>query len=347
MHPVLSSYKNAFNYLLAWALLSVVHTFALWQLYDFSWQINLADSLATNMVFMLFGIAVWFPIQYINIENKSVPGLITEHLAVAFMLVAVWHYTSSSLLKWRYTDEVYLAFLKQIMGWRLLIGLLMYFILVLSYYLAIYYEHLKEKIAGEAKLEALVKEAELNYLKAQINPHFLFNSLNSIHSLTGSAPDKASEMVVKLAEYLRYSLAAGKQEIITFGGEMENIYAYLDIEKVRFGDKLNFTNRISEDCKDMKMPALILQPLIENAIKHGVSESLKPTDIWFVCHCADNYLQIEITNTYEPNSPKKKGVGHGLKSVRNRLILNYDRDDLLRVTKENNKFKIRLHIPQP
>jgi len=345
-HPFFTSFKNTLNYILAWALVTLVHAFVLWQLYNLEWSIVLVDSLVTYTMFGIMGLAVWFPIMYINIENKSVPELIIEHIAVAFILVALWFYFSDNLLRYIFKNDAYNAILDTFIGWRLFIGLLLYFNITLTYYVIVYYENFKEKIIGEAKLQSLIKEAELNYLKAQINPHFLFNSLNSVSSLTVSDPEKASEMITKLSEYLRYSLAAGKREISPFFNELNNVEAYLDIEKIRFGRKLNFNPQVDAECMQGKIPALILQPIIENAVKHGVSESLVPVEIKLDCRKFNNLLDISISNTYDPGAPLNKGTGLGIDSVKNRLLLIYDRDDLVRISKKNNEFNVRIFIPQ-
>lgn len=260
--------------------------------------------------------------------------------------MALWFYFSDNLLRYIFKNDAYNAILDTFIGWRLFIGLLLYFNITLTYYVIVYYENFKDKIIGEAKLQSLIKEAELNYLKAQINPHFLFNSLNSVSSLTVSDPEKASEMITKLSEYLRYSLAAGKREISPFFNELNNVEAYLDIEKIRFGRKLNFNPQVDAECMQGKIPALILQPIIENAVKHGVSESLVPVEIKLDCRKFNNLLDISISNTYDPGAPLNKGTGLGIDSVKNRLLLIYDRDDLVRISKKNNEFNVRIFIPQ-
>jgi two-component system, LytTR family, sensor kinase len=128
-------------------------------------------------------------------------------------------------------------------------------------------------------LKSLVKEAELHALKSQINPHFLFNSLNSISSLTMTDPLKAQEMVINLSSLMRYSLKHDQVDKVPFSEELKNNQLYLQIEKVRFGNKFNAVFDIDDKCLNANIPNMILQPLYENAIKYGVYEATEPVDI--------------------------------------------------------------------
>ena len=138
----------------------------------------------------------------------------------------------------------------------------------------------------------MVKEAELKSLKYQINPHFIFNSLNSISSLTISDPQKAQEMTIKLSSFLRSTLSKNEKQKSKLSEEISNAKLYLDIEKVRFDDKFEFIEEVENACKDMEVPSMILQPLFENAIKHGVYESLEKVTIKMKCFSEKEYFKI-------------------------------------------------------
>jgi LytS/YehU family sensor histidine kinase len=210
----------------------------------------------------------------------------------------------------------------------------------------IYYNNFKEKIMDEAALKTLMKETELNALKSQINPHFLFNSLNSISSLTMAKPEKAQEMIIKLSDFLRYSLQHKENQKTTLENELKHCLLYLEIEKVRFGKKLNFENKISPESFDKLLPSMLLQPLYENAIKYSVYESTEPTLITTESYFKDNFLVISIKNTFDPDALAKKGEGIGLKNVRTRLKLEYKRDDLMILNRKNDTYEVILNIPQ-
>lgn len=197
----------------------------------------------------------------------------------------------------------------------------------------------------EADLKMRVREAELNMLKAQINPHFLFNALNSISLLTTRDPERAREMIIKLSDYLRYSLRYGEDSMITFREELDNMERYMDIEKIRFGKKLIYIKNISEKSLDKMVPNMILQPVLENAIKHGVYESIQPKHISIKSGVQDSELIIVIENEFDPENIPAKGAGIGLRNVTSRLQLLFNRSDLLNFRNYNGIFTVNITIP--
>ena len=213
------------------------------------------------------------------------------------------------------------------------------------YYLIIFLSSYEEKRVKETELKSLVKEAELNLLKYKINPHFLFNSLNSISSLTLSAPEKAHEMILKLSDYLRYSLQSGKDIMQSLADELDNVHLYLDIEKIRFRERIDFIEETDEECMGYKVPGMILQPLFENAIKHGVHESTETVRIKFICKIESPFILIKIRNNYVSANGYLMGTGTGLESVKNRLIIIYNRHDLMEINKKDDIFEVKLKIP--
>ncbi|MEQ8574197.1 MAG: histidine kinase, partial [Fulvivirga sp.] len=188
--------------------------------------------------------------------------------------------------------------------------------------------------------------AELEMLKSQINPHFIFNSLNSVSALTLTNPDLAHEMVIKLSDFLRLSLGRSNKELHNVEEELKQMNLYLDIERIRFGDRLSLSQDINEICMKHSLPVMILQPLYENAIKYGVYGQLEKVEISTKCHCDEGTLFLSITNNYDSTSAPQKGKGIGLKNIRNRLELIYGPSDLVTIEKNKNIFTIHLQIPQ-
>jgi sensor histidine kinase YesM len=333
-------------YLVTWLTIIVVHAALLFFLYDTSLMESISDSVVFNLLFAVAGYTLWFVIRYNLKEKPSGIDLIFQHLMVAVVIITIWffvsYYTLTSLFS---ADTGYLQFLKESSPWRIITGLFYYIVYVLIYYLILYYEDLQEKLKHESELKSLVKEAELDALKSQINPHFLFNSLNSVSSLTLSQPGKAQEMVIKLSDFLRYSLSSDRKSTTTLEKEFDNILRYLDIEKVRFGKRLNFVPDIPPECLKAEVPSLILQPLIENAIKHGVYNSTEEVKIILSCKINEDFVIIGISNKYDPAAIRKKGEGIGLKNIRNRLLLIYHRNDLLMTHSDGKTYSATLKIP--
>lgn len=193
----------------------------------------------------------------------------------------------------------------------------------------------------------LIRQAEVNNLRAQINPHFLFNSLNSIAALTKISPERAHDMVIRLSEFMRYSIRLNPNEMMTLNQEIKNIESYLDIEKTRFGERLEVYTTINHDCLEAKLPNMMLQPIYENAIKHGVCQSGDIVRIFTRSTLVNNELTLVIMNNFDIDETNSSGTGFGLESLKKRLSLQYGRADLLNHYKIGNMFTLILTIPQP
>ena len=312
-----------------------------------SWVWAVLDSLVFNLIFFVLGFSLWYPLEfYKNRELKTI-NLIINHLTLLVFTGFVWLGTSYNILYYLAVgNSGYQKFLYDSLLFRSVSGVFYYSNIVLIYYILSYYRNLQEKISTEAKLKELLKESELNFLKAQINPHFLFNSLNSVSALTLSEPAKAQEMIIKLSDFLRYVISQTEDKLEPLSKELENIQRYLEIEKIRFGEKLNFIFNLDENALNGLIPMLILQPLYENAIKHGVYESIEPITIKTDVQFENNFLKISIVNNYEASIGQFKGAGIGIKNIKERLKLTYHNPDLLTIKKTNTHFEVLLIIPQ-
>lgn len=204
-------------------------------------------------------------------------------------------------------------------------------------------EELKHQMAS---LEQAVRETELEYLRSQLNPHFLFNALNSLAALSLTQPQKAHEMILELSDYLRNGFLRPAQGFITLEKELEASKLYLKIEKMRFGERLLTTFEVDEKALQCRMPQTLLQPVFENAIKYGVSERAETTLIHTQVTVENDTLMISITNPLPGVVPEKKGKGLGLKNIRQRLEILYQRSDLLELIKNESFFTVVLKIPQ-
>lgn len=199
----------------------------------------------------------------------------------------------------------------------------------------------------KADVERLTREAELFKLRQQLQPHFLFNSLNSISALTGTQPDRARHMIQQLSDFLRGTIKKEDQQWNSLVEEVEYLQLYLEIEKVRFGHRLNTSIRCAEDILNLKLPTLLLQPLVENAIKFGLYDTTADVLIEIEAKQQDAFLKISVTNPFDPETSQPlKGTGFGLSSVRRRLFLLFARHDLLKTSHEGIRFNTTILIPQ-
>lgn len=198
----------------------------------------------------------------------------------------------------------------------------------------------------EAQMLQLSKDAELAQLRQQMQPHFLFNSLNSINALVGSQPQKAREMVLQLSEFLRGTIRKDSQSWITLKEELGYLKMYLDIERVRFGHRLLVDFQVDDGSDAVKLPQLLIQPLVENAIKHGLYGVTGEVKIEVTGKQEGNYFVLDVKNPFDPESTPAEGTGFGLRSVERRLFLLFGRTDLLESGADGTQFKVKLKIPQ-
>jgi len=209
------------------------------------------------------------------------------------------------------------------------------------------WEEQKENELRKQDAEKLAKEAELFKLRQQMQPHFLFNSLNSINALIGSRPEEARKMVQQLSDFLRGTLKKEETQWVTLQEELQYLQLYLDIEKVRFGNRLTTEIESSEEIRQMKLPALLLQPIVENAIKFGLYDTTGETVIRIQTLKEENDLIVNVSNPFDlETSSSNQGTGFGLKSVQRRLYLLFGRNDLLVTGSKKNIFTTSIKVPQ-
>ncbi|MGE5431057.1 MAG: sensor histidine kinase [Syntrophomonadaceae bacterium] len=344
-NPILIT-RNLIFYLFIWITLGVIHVFFLFNAANLSLMDAALDSIVFNTFYTGLGLGLWYPAKYLSVENTSNARFAIQHLLAALFTSALWLGLSSFILLVVLTPSPELRnFLLHTAGWRILVGIILYIIITAFYYLYIFYNSYNEKLIKESELKTYAREAELKSLKYQINPHFLFNSLNSISSLTITDPSKARQMTIKLSEYMRTTLSESEKQFHKLSEEIKNVRLYLEIEKVRFGNKFEYVEELEDDCTGLMIPPMILQPLLENAIKYGVYESLEKVTIKLSCKKENDYLKMTVENNYDEESISASGEKIGIKNIQNRLSLIYHHDNLLVVENKRGIFKVNIFIP--
>ncbi len=193
------------------------------------------------------------------------------------------------------------------------------------------------------KLENLAKTTELELLKTQLNPHFLFNALNSIKALVIINPEQSRDAIVKLSELLRFTLQYGKERLIPVKDEMEEVKKYLELEQLRFGKRLTVTYNIDENTLSQTLPPAIVLTLAENAVKHGVAKQMEDGFIHIHTSINNDLLQIEVSNNgiYQPSA----SVGIGLKHINKRLEEIYHNQAIFSIAQLDNKVLSTIKTP--
>jgi LytS/YehU family sensor histidine kinase len=230
---------------------------------------------------------------------------------------------------------------------RLIIGFLVTNCMALLSVLWYTLQDQREMEQRKAETEKLSKEAELYKLRQQLQPHFLFNSLNSINALIGSQPQNARTMIQQLSDFLRGTLKKEDNQWISLEEELQHLQLYLDIEKVRFGHRLSTEIRKETDSTGLQLPAMLLQPVVENAIKFGLYDTTGDITISIEAGKDDGNLVLQVKNPFDPETASpKKGTGFGLSSVQRRLYLLFARNDLLQTQVKEQLFITTIKIPQ-
>ena len=234
-------------------------------------------------------------------------------------------------------------------SWAIRFGAGFLLISSMSMFSLMWYSQQEQKEMNSRKTEAenLSKEAELFKLRQQLQPHFLFNSLNSIIALIGSNPEKARHMIQQLSDFLRGTLRKDEQQWNTLEEELKHLKLYLDIEKVRFGHRLQTEIIYKDELLSLKLPALLLQPVVENAIKFGLYDTTGDVIIKILATTENEHLKIIVQNPFDAETSQPfKGTGFGLSSIQRRLFLLFARNDLLKIKKDNEQFITTILIPK-
>ncbi len=346
LHPFASTIRGRIALMVVWMVVMAIHSTVLIFLFNIEIADAIVDSLATNSLWVFLSFGLWYWVRFSDIETGKTISIAINHAGAAALSVAIQVYITLAFLKWyAQSGSMYSNFVDASTIGRVIYGVAIYLFLALIFYLIIYIQSFREKLLKEGELKSLVKDAELNWLKLQVNPHFLFNSLNSVSSLTISAPEKAQEMIIRLSELLRYSLNQSPSSIVPLEKEIESCIGYLEIEKVRFGSRLAYRFEVTPECMSIRVPGMIIQPLFENAIKHGVAQTPDETEIVarFTKHSAG--LEIEVSNTYPTDPFAVAGTGVGLDNIKRRLKLIYGSESLISTHRTESHFIVTIYIP--
>lgn len=308
-------------------------------------SVAIVDGLTFGLALGILGIAIWYVVRYNDPEKSPGIQIFTSHVLAALVFTVSWLLVSGIIAKILVNTSLYDDYLNNQLSARVEFGLLFYALLVSIYYINVYSQHNREKQLKEAELQNQVRKAELSALKSQINPHFLFNSLNSIASLTLTNPEKAHGMVIALSDFMRYSLRNHQDDMVTLEVELRNIGLYLQIEKIRFGDNLVYHFEVEEECYKHLIPNLILQPIFENAIKYGIYEASERVEITLKAIKLHDRMEIKVINDFDAESVPLKGEGVGLANIYDRLRLLYGSSRLLTIERGKTRFSVTMDIP--
>ena len=311
---------------------------------NFSWQVALADTILSNGLLAVGCVTLSNMLGFYQPKNEKLLFVLLLTLALTFIIIYLTEFGVASLFA---LEKTTLLFADFSFPFRFMICFLCLSWCALA---NILWYRLEEQSEAQNRLlatQSLAKEAELNKLRHQLQPHFLFNSLNSVYALTIVKPQEAGAMITKLAAFLRGTLKRDDEVWVKVEEEMEYIQLYLDIEKVRFSHRLSIDVIVDENTNTLSLPGTLLQPIVENAIKFGLYNTSAAIVIKITVKLIQNMLEITVQNPFDPDVKTDNGTGFGLSSVRRRLYLLFSDHNLLQTeTRNNNLYITTLKIPQ-
>jgi len=358
MHPLLTR-ESAANiperptsrlglYLLSWAPITAILTYLMAKPAGLGWWNAILLVVPLCLIYAFVCLSAWYSCKAAPIQTTPPRRLFVTHTVAAVLVSLLWveaakliAYLLSQVhsfqgLAQKFAPQAPLLFAA---------GFMLYCLAVASHYVILEIEQSRAAQARALGTSILARDAELKALKAQINPHFLFNSLNSISALTSIDAARAREMCILLADFLRMTLGLGEKAVVPLREELELLQRFLAIEKVRFGERLRVDTRVAMQAQNCLLPPLLLQPLVENAIIHGIATQPAGGTVRLAAECSGGRLHLSVENSVDPDAtPSRKG-GLGLANVRQRLETRYGKEATLRTTAEEEFFRATISIP--
>ena len=347
MHPILGHFRRLLLYLVAWGPISAVLIYLFVALGGMPAGLAIALGIPLCLYHAFVCLSAWYSCRNSRPDNSAAW---LKHFVAAGFAGLLWVVIARGLAIALGSTHYFTGVPEQVTRQAPLIwavGTLLYLLSTALFYILLANQAAHEAEKGVIEAKALARESELKALKAQVNPHFIFNCLNSISALTTSDPVKAREMCILLAEFLRKALALGERAQIPLREELDLIHAYVSVEQIRFGARLKFEETIhSPDVLAFSIPPLLLQPLIENAIRHGVATLTEGAWVRLeIGSVAPQKISISVMNNFDPEAPRKRGAGIGLKNVRGRLDTTYGTRAHFDVRTDGDNFCVAIELP--
>jgi len=347
MHPLLLRRRQFGLYLFLWLLVGALLAALLVGQRGLSWVVAGAVALPLATAYSFVCLSAWYVARGMPLTGTGTLRILVTALAAAVLSSAIWLLIARawfSVLSRRLSAPGGADAIHGLQPLLFGFGLLLYLLsLAVSYVLAAF-EASQEAERRGLTVQVLAREAELRSLRAQIDPHFLFNSLHSISALTTADPAGARRMCLLLGDFLRETLALGGEAYIPLARELALIDRFLAIERVRFGDRLR-TEISAGDAGSCRVPPLLLQPVVENAITHGLAHLIEGGLLRVWAERTDALLLIRAENPCDPDGPRGAGAGVGLANVRARLRAVHGQAASLTAEARGSTWRVEIVMP--
>lgn len=349
MHPLTADRHRFGLYLLAWGFAGVVLAVLLALSGPIPWLEGVALALPLCLVYAFIGLSAFYLCRAVPLRETGLARLLATHAVGAAVASAIWILMGrgwAEMLDRSFAFSGALERFGRVVPLFSAVGALFFLLAVAVHYVMAAAE--ASRLAETQALEARVwsKEAELKALRAQLHPHFLFNSLNSISALTTVDPERARQMCLLLSDLLRRSLSLGSKEMVTLSEELALVQRFLEVEKVRFGARLETEVCLDPGVEEWLLPPLLLQPLAENAVTHGIANLVDGGVVRIEARPRGAWLEIAVENPCDPERSRRAGAGVGLENVRRRLETLYGREARVTLKEADGRFRVELSLPR-
>ena len=350
MHPILARPGRVVAYMAIWVPLGVLLAALLAFQGVFGWVEALLVAVPLANAYGFLCLSAWYVTGGSPVDRASALRVAVSAVASASLSSAVWLLVArawlgliGSFARWADVPASFRLAAPTLFGF----GFLLYLLAMAASYLAAAFNVSRDAERRGLELQVLAREAELRALRAQIDPHFLFNSLQSISALTTVEPAAARRMCLLLADFLRETLALGARRRIPLSNELALARTFLSVEQVRFGDRLGveIDDPGGAESADVLVPPLVLQPLVENAVAHGIAHAIEGGVVRIRVERRLTTLVITVDNPADPGRPAGRGTGLGLRNVRERLESLYRDDAMLQTEEKDGRFTARVTMP--
>lgn len=346
MHPILIRRSRLLLYLAVWIVFGLLLTFV----FVFggrapvAWSVEFAVPLA--VLLGLQSLSFWYVVQATPPGSTPIARMIVTWLTAGLVSLIVWLIAAYAWASWLLPEgELYGEETAGILPLLIFAGAIGISLAVLGHYLVGAFQRSRDAERRALELQVLAREAELRSLRAQLDPHFLFNSLNSVAALIGNDTAAARQMCFLMAQFFRKSLTLAREQAIPLGEEVSLAQTFLAIEKVRFGDRLQSRFDINDDVRDVPVPPLVLQPLVENAVHHGVAHLLEGGEVTVQARRREGFLELVVANPCDPDRPPSRGTGVGLANVRSRVETLCGHRASVDVDASDERFRVSILLP--
>jgi two-component system sensor histidine kinase AlgZ len=347
MHPILEDRRRLALYLFAWLLVGMLLAVGLPS--DASWTTAAVLLLPLSLVYGFIGLSTWYLCRAFPIGGQSSwATLVVVQSIAAAVASAMWTglgYSWAGALDALDRDLGARTFYTQQRPLLFVVGALLYWLAVACHYLLVAFQTSRDAETRAFEQTLLARESELRALRAQIDPHFIFNSLHSISALTTTDAAAARTMCLLLADFLRETLRLGSSSRISFADEWSLAERFLAIEQVRLGSRLNVLRDTDAHAAECPVPPLVLQPLVENAVIHGIAQLIDGGTISMTARREGPTLTVTVENPCDPDRLRTRGVGLGLDLLRQRLMTEFGVSDAVRAEEQLGRFKVEVRIP--